>query len=169
MTFLKSYREYIQISINVILSISQKWYLDKIPLKKSLRMPLIANLLKLESSILTRAKRATNRNDVATKKRSYIFFSFFFRGDFILEPSEMSYITIYLANFWFQSQVAWTKLRCVRRDLGVISVGKLRYFLRYRKQWIYRRQVQQGAYFLCDQHTFVILSLIYHDSSPVES
>ena len=32
-------------------------------------MPLSANLLKLESSILTRAKRATNRNNVATEKR----------------------------------------------------------------------------------------------------
>ena len=37
-------------------------------------MPLSANLLKLESSILTRAKRATNLNNVATEKLSYIFF-----------------------------------------------------------------------------------------------
>ena len=33
------------------------------------RMPLSANLLKLESSILPRAKRATNRNNVATEQR----------------------------------------------------------------------------------------------------
>ena len=45
-------------------------YPDKIPPKESLWMPLGANLLKLESSILTRAKRATNRNNVATEKRS---------------------------------------------------------------------------------------------------
>ena len=32
-------------------------------------MPLSANLFRLESSILTRAKRATNRNNVATEKR----------------------------------------------------------------------------------------------------
>ena len=32
-------------------------------------MPLSANLLKLESSILPRAKRATNRNNVATEQR----------------------------------------------------------------------------------------------------
>ena len=32
-------------------------------------MMLSANLLKLESSILPRAKRATNRNNVATEKR----------------------------------------------------------------------------------------------------
>ena len=32
-------------------------------------MPLSANLLKLKSSILPRAKRATNRNNVATDKR----------------------------------------------------------------------------------------------------
>ena len=32
-------------------------------------MPLSANLLKLESSILPRAKRATNLNSVATEKR----------------------------------------------------------------------------------------------------
>ena len=31
-------------------------------------MPLSANLLKLESSILPRVKRATNRNNVATEK-----------------------------------------------------------------------------------------------------
>ena len=31
-------------------------------------MPLSANLLKLESSILPRAKRATSRNNVATEK-----------------------------------------------------------------------------------------------------
>ena len=34
-------------------------------------MPLSVNLLKLESSILPRAKRATNRNNVATEKRIY--------------------------------------------------------------------------------------------------
>ena len=33
-------------------------------------MPLSANLLKLESSILPRAKRATNRNNVTTKNES---------------------------------------------------------------------------------------------------
>ena len=32
-------------------------------------MPLSANLFRLESSILTRAKRATSRNNVATEKR----------------------------------------------------------------------------------------------------
>ena len=32
-------------------------------------MPLSANLLKLESSILPRAKRSTNRNNVATEQR----------------------------------------------------------------------------------------------------
>ena len=47
-------------------------------------MPLSANLLKLESSILTRAKRATIRNNVATEKRSQekiiFLFLFFFGG-----------------------------------------------------------------------------------------
>ena len=33
-------------------------------------MPLSANLLKLESSTLPRAKRATNRNNVATEQRN---------------------------------------------------------------------------------------------------
>ena len=42
--------------------------LEKIPPKKCLE-PLSANLFRLESSILTRAKRATNRNNVATEKR----------------------------------------------------------------------------------------------------
>ena len=32
-------------------------------------MPLSANLFRLESSILTQEKRATNRNSVATEKR----------------------------------------------------------------------------------------------------
>ena len=51
-------------------------------------MPLSANQLKLESSIQTRAKRATNRNNVAAEKQRYIFFrGDFGRGDFILEPS----------------------------------------------------------------------------------
>ena len=81
------------------LSVTDSWYPDKIPPtkfppKKSLWMPLSANLLKLESSILTRAKRAPNRNNVATEKRSYIFFFFsggflsggFCRWDFIREP-----------------------------------------------------------------------------------
>ena len=38
-------------------------------------MPLSANLSKLESSILLRAKRATNRNNVATEKRSRQFWN----------------------------------------------------------------------------------------------
>ena len=63
-------------------------------------MPLSANLLKLESSILTQAKRATNRNNIATKKckqkKNHFFIFIFSRGgfwsggfcrvDFILEP-----------------------------------------------------------------------------------
>ena len=64
-------------------------------------MPLSANLLRLESSILTRAKRATSRNNVATEKnkneakKNYFFIIFFFRGDFgrgdfIREPSKYS-------------------------------------------------------------------------------
>ena len=34
-------------------------------------MLLSANLFRLESSVLTRAKRATNRNNVATEQRIY--------------------------------------------------------------------------------------------------
>ena len=41
-------------------------------------MPLSANLFRLESSILTQAKRATNRNNVATEKLGIFFF--FYRG-----------------------------------------------------------------------------------------
>ena len=47
-------------------------------------MPLSANLFRLESSILTRAKRATNRNKVGyrkTKLKNNYFF-IFFREDF---------------------------------------------------------------------------------------
>ena len=43
-------------------------------------LPLSANLLKLESWILTRAKRATNRNNVATEKRSNFFSGGFYPG-----------------------------------------------------------------------------------------
>ena len=43
-------------------------------------MPLNANLLKLESSILTRAKRATNRNNVATINEATFFFGWIFSG-----------------------------------------------------------------------------------------
>ena len=39
-------------------------------------MPLSANLLKLGSTILPQVKRASNRNKVATEKRSKLFFSF---------------------------------------------------------------------------------------------
>ena len=45
----------------------------KISPKKSLWMPLSANLLRLESSILTRARRATNRNNVANKNEAKFF------------------------------------------------------------------------------------------------
>ena len=48
---------------------------EKIPSKKSLRMPLSANLFGLESSIIMRAKRATNQNKAK--------FFFFFRGVFV--------------------------------------------------------------------------------------
>ena len=40
----------------------------------------------------------------------------------------MSHITLYLAIFWFQSQVAWTKFRRIRRPLEVrqrLSLGCL--------------------------------------------
>ena len=50
-------------------------------------MPLSANLFLLESSILTLAKRATNRKNVATEKRSqifYIFFIIFFFGGILV-------------------------------------------------------------------------------------
>ena len=55
------------------------------------RMSLSANLLKLGSSIPPRVKRVTNRNNVATEKRSIFFFGGFWsggfcRGDFIREP-----------------------------------------------------------------------------------
>ena len=43
-------------------------------------MLLSANLSRLESSILTRAKRVLNRNNVATEKRNYFFF---FSGDIV--------------------------------------------------------------------------------------
>ena len=64
------------------------------------------NLFRLESSILTRAKRATNRNNVATEKRSYIFNFFsegfwwrgFCRGDFILEPKQICPTCIAIAE-----------------------------------------------------------------------
>jgi len=67
----------------------------KSPRKKSLWMPLSANLFRLEFSILTRAKRATNRNNVATDfflSKLRFFFSGgiwsggFCHGDFIREP-----------------------------------------------------------------------------------
>ena len=48
-----------------------QWYPDKIPPKKCLWMPLSTNLFRLESSIPTRVKRATNQNNVTTEKRSY--------------------------------------------------------------------------------------------------
>ena len=52
-------------------------------------MPLSTNQFRLESSILTQAKRATNRNNVATVKRCYIFFwGGFWSGDFIREPQK---------------------------------------------------------------------------------
>ena len=47
------------------------WYPDKIPPEKSLWMQLSANLFRLESSIIMRAKQVTNPNNVATEKRSY--------------------------------------------------------------------------------------------------
>ena len=69
-------------------------------------MPLSANLLRLESSILTRAKRPTNRNNVATEKRSYIFFYYYFffrghfgRGDFvgkILSRNPFIYVYVFI-------------------------------------------------------------------------
>ena len=61
--------------------ICTKWYPDKIPPEKWLWIPLSANLFRLESSILMRAKRVTNLNNIATGKRSYIF-SLFFSGGF---------------------------------------------------------------------------------------
>ena len=67
----------------------------KIPSQRSLvaKYALDANLFPLESSILTRSKRATNRNNVATEKRNYIFSSFsggFCRRDSIREPQIIS-------------------------------------------------------------------------------
>ena len=66
--------------------IAWKRYPEKIHPKKSLWIPLSANLFRLESSILMRAMQATNRNNVETEKRRYIFFlggGDFFRGDFV--------------------------------------------------------------------------------------
>ena len=66
----------------------------KSPRKKSLWMPLTANLFWLESPILARAKRAINRNNVATEKNKAKIVNFsegfwsgwFCRGYFIREP-----------------------------------------------------------------------------------
>ena len=58
-------------------------------------MPLSANLFRLESSFLPRAKRATNRNNVATEKRNKLFFSVEFFFLLIFE--------IYMKDFYFSS------------------------------------------------------------------
>ena len=56
-------------------------------------MSLSENLLKLGSSILPRANRATNRNNVAVEKRYFFLLNFFFL--FIFE--------IYIEDFYFWS------------------------------------------------------------------
>ena len=69
-------------------------YPDKIPRKfffpkKSLWMQLSTNLFQLESTILILAKRATNRNNVATE-------FFFWRGDFVGGILSGNHIQTYL-------------------------------------------------------------------------
>ena len=49
---------------------SLKFSMPKNNVAGNSEMPLSVNLLKLESSILPRAKRATNRNNEVTEKRS---------------------------------------------------------------------------------------------------
>ena len=87
-------------------------YEEKTMKEAILWMPLSANLFRLESLILTRAKRATNRNNVATEKRSYIFFSGgFCRGDSIREPFSSADPLSALNNFFYEHlfNIIWSE------------------------------------------------------------
>ena len=77
-------------------------------------MPLSANLFRLESSISTRAKWATNRNNVAIEKQSYIFLGGGFYPGTIWHTSEQGDLAVAnsiqkLSAGQFEAKNSWKK------------------------------------------------------------